>query len=274
MCSVCGCDIGEARINGRDSHALLHSHDHGLIHDHSQHAPSQTRLVEIEQNILAKNQHFADENRALWNSIRTLSVNFVSSPGAGKTTLLLKTIGLISGERPIAVIEGDQQTEYDADLIRRTGVPAVQINTGKGCHLDAHMVGHAAADLAIQQDSYLFIENVGNLVCPAGFDLGEHKRVVILSTTEGHDKPAKYPDAFATADLLLLTKIDLLPYLDFDVQAAIGLAKDINPSIEVIPLAAKTGQGMEDWVAWLQKCRASVGMSAAPVSAKDLPCTS
>jgi len=237
--------------------------------------------VQIEQDILAKNDAYARENRALLAGRRVFALNLVSSPGSGKTTLLVKTIDMLKGRRPVAVIEGDQQTSNDAERIRATGAPAIQINTGKGCHLDAHMVGHALQQLLGDERSLqgnalgrperfpapwgedaaeqrlrgglLFIENVGNLVCPAAFDLGEAHKVAILSVTEGEDKPIKYPDMFRAADLMLLNKTDLLPYVSFDVDKAIEYARRVNPNIEVMRLSATTGEGMEDWLAWLER---------------------
>jgi len=180
----------------------------------------------------------------------------VSSPGSGKTSLLARTIEALRGELPIAVIEGDQQTANDAERIRAAGAPAVQINTGKGCHLDAHMVGHAAHDLPLADGGLLLIENVGNLVCPAAFDLGEAHKVVVLSVTEGEDKPVKYPDMFAAADVLLLNKIDLLPHVDFDVARALAYARQVNPGIRVFELSARSGQGLAAWLDWLRAgCR-------------------
>lgn len=257
MCAVCGCGTGETHIDGKD---MVHRHgeilpDHrGHHHHHGEHShdPAPSRLLEIEESLLSKNQVYADDNRNRWNDLNVLAVNFISSPGAGKTTLLVETLRALGAECPLAVIEGDQQTQNDANRIRRTGVPAVQINTGKGCHLDAHMVGHAAEQLRLRRNGILFIENIGNLVCPAGFDLGEHRRVVILSVTEGDDKPAKYPDAFASAHLLLLTKADLLPYVDFDIARSLELAREANPLIESIQLSAKSGIGMAEWMAWLR----------------------
>ena len=180
---------------------------------------SQGRIVRIERDIMEKNNAYANSNRAYLVGLHTLALNFVSSPGSGKTSLLVRAINDLKSRFPIAVIEGDQQTAHDAERIRATGVRAVQINTGKGCHLDAHMVAHALDELALDPDGLLFIENVGNLICPAGFDLGEAHKVVVLSVTEGEDKPLKYPDMFAAADLMLLNKSDLLPHLDFDVGA-------------------------------------------------------
>ncbi len=239
---------------------MPHAYDHPLGGDlhyglgpARAHAPglSQARMVRIEQDILAKNNAYAAANRKRFAEHGIFAVNLVSSPGSGKTTLLVKTIEALRGEVPMAVIEGDQQTSMDADRIRATGVAAVQVNTGRGCHLDAHMVGHAVERLHPAEDSLLFIENVGNLVCPAGFDLGEAHKVVILSVTEGEDKPLKYPDMFHAAGLMLLNKMDLLPHLAFDTARCVEYARRINPRLEVIELSAVSGQGMQAWLAWL-----------------------
>ena len=271
MCVTCGCGEGEVRIDGAPAsndhahehvhadgtrHRHEHPHDHDHMHDaapaHS-HAPgiAPKRMVQIEQDILAKNNAYAARNRQLLSERGIFALNLVSSPGSGKTTLLCKTIALL-GSYPVAVIEGDQQTSQDADRIRATGAQAMQINTGKGCHLDAHMVGHAMAQLKLADDALLLIENVGNLVCPAAFDLGEAHKVVILSVTEGEDKPIKYPDMFRAASLMLLNKIDLLPHLTYDVDAAIGYARRVNPQIKVIQLSASSGEGMGEWLAFLR----------------------
>jgi hydrogenase nickel incorporation protein HypB len=212
---------------------------------------SQARLIQIETDILGKNNSYADSNRALLAAKGILALNLVSSPGSGKTTLLVETLKRMAGDIPAAVIEGDQQTSNDADRIRETGAPAIQINTGKGCHLDAHMVGHALERLPLEEGSVLFIENVGNLVCPAAFDLGEASKVVILSVTEGEDKPLKYPDIFASADLMILNKTDLLPHLDFCVGAAIKNARRVNRKIQVLQVSARTGEGLHGWLEWL-----------------------
>lgn len=209
-------------------------------------------MVQIEQDILGKNNEYAAINRQLFQDRQILALNLVSSPGSGKTTLLARSINDLKAELPISVIEGDQQTANDADRIRETGVLALQINTGKGCHLDAHMVGHALESLQPEEASLLFIENVGNLVCPAAFDLGEAHKVAILSVTEGEDKPLKYPDMFHAANLMILNKTDLLPYLDFDVDKCISYARRVNPDIEVIQLSARSGEGMAEWYAWIQ----------------------
>ena len=209
-------------------------------------------MVKIEQDILSKNDAYARDNRRAFAAGRLFALNIVSSPGSGKTSLLVRTIEALGGRLPVAVIEGDQQTSNDAERIRAAGVPAIQINTGKGCHLDAHMVGHALETLKPAPGSALFIENVGNLVCPAAFDLGEARRVVVLSTTEGEDKPVKYPDMFATADLMLLNKADLLPHLDFDVGLCLANALRINPNLQTLVVSAKTGEGVAAFAAWIE----------------------
>jgi hydrogenase nickel incorporation protein HypB len=219
----------------------------------------QERIVRIERDILGKNNGFARENRARLAGRGVFALNLVSSPGSGKTTLLCRLIEEMKASRPIAVVEGDQQTSNDAERIRRTGVPAVQVNTGKGCHLDAHMVGHALDDLPLEPGGLLFIENVGNLVCPAAFDLGEDHKVVVLSVTEGEDKPLKYPDMFAAADLMLLNKSDLLPHLDFDVAAAMANALRVNPHLQILVVSARTGEGFPALVAWIEGRSAARG---------------
>jgi hydrogenase nickel incorporation protein HypB len=177
----------------------------------------------------------------------------MSSPGAGKTTLLVETIKALQGRIPIAVIEGDQQTEHDANRIRATGTPALQINTGKACHLDAHSIGHAVMELGLGDHSLLVIENVGNLVCPASFDLGEAHKVVVLSVTEGDDKPLKYPDMFHAADLMIINKTDLLPYVDFNVERCIQYARQVNPEIQVIELSTTKGDNFRAWTNWIEE---------------------
>lgn len=211
---------------------------------------SQERLIEIETGILSENDRYAAANRARLRDIGAYAVNLVSSPGSGKTTLLCATIRAMEG--PVSVIEGDQQTTNDADRIRATGAPAIQVNTGKGCHLDGHMIGHAMDHLELQTDQTLFIENVGNLVCPAAFDLGEDAKVAILSVTEGEDKPLKYPDMFVASRLAILNKVDLAPHCDVDLDLYEANLKRVNPLIEVIRVSARTGDGMEKWLAWLR----------------------
>lgn len=215
-------------------------------------------MIEIEQNILAKNDGYAARNRQRLQGTGTLALNLVSSPGSGKTSLLVATIRALAGRLPVAVIEGDQQTSNDADRIRATGARAIQVNTGKGCHLDAHMVGHAIDHLGLTDNGILFIENVGNLVCPAAFDLGEEAKVAILSVTEGEDKPLKYPDMFAASSLMILNKTDLLPHLDFDMAACAANARRINPTIDILHVSARTGEGLADWIEWLDNRRKAV----------------
>lgn len=273
MCTVCGCGEGETRIEGHDhshdhehGHHHHHGHDHehhhqhdGHTHDYGQgpahaHAPgmTQARMVQVEADILGKNNEYAAANRRWFAEHGILALNLVSSPGSGKTTLLTRTIDELKMGLKLAVIEGDQQTANDAERIRETGVKALQINTGKGCHLDGHMIGHALETLKPVDDSVLFIENVGNLVCPAAFDLGEAHKVAILSVTEGEDKPIKYPDMFHAADLILLNKIDLLPYLQFDLDKCIEYAHRVNPGIKVLQVSATSGEGMESWYQWVK----------------------
>ncbi|MBY6188382.1 hydrogenase nickel incorporation protein HypB [Marinobacter hydrocarbonoclasticus] len=223
---------------------------HGPAHAHAP-GMSQHKMVQIEQDILGKNNHIAAHNREHFLADQQLVLNLVSSPGSGKTTLLTETVSQLTGNLPVAVIEGDQQTANDADRIRATGVPAIQINTGKGCHLDAAMVDTAYHRLALEPGGVLFIENVGNLVCPASFDLGESHKVAILSVTEGEDKPLKYPDMFAAADLMIINKTDLLPHLNFDLPRCIESARQVNPNIEVICLSATSGEGMDRWLGWI-----------------------
>jgi hydrogenase nickel incorporation protein HypB len=283
MCTTCGCGQSETRIE-RDAqrtryrhadghvHSLLDLHPHGHERDHphshehdcdlhygrgpaATHVPgmSQARIVQIEQDILAKNDAYAAQNRQVLRDRGIFAINLVSSPGSGKTTLLVRTIESLRDRLPIYVIEGDQQTSFDADRIRATGAPALQVNTGKGCHLDASMVGRALERLDPKAGTALMIENVGNLVCPAGFDLGEAHKVVVLSVTEGEDKPLKYPDMFRAASLMLLNKVDLLPHLQFDLQRCLDYARQVHPDIAILAVSASTGQGMDEWLAWISE---------------------
>jgi len=262
MCVTCGCE------------SAAHDHGAGHTHDHDHDAPGTrgfgvlrpagTRTVSVEQDLLAKNDRYAAENRDRFAAQGVLALNLVSSPGSGKTTLLVRTLEALRGRRPVAVIEGDQQTRLDADRIAATGAPVVQLNTGKGCHLDAHQVGHALDDLAPPGGGVLFIENVGNLVCPAAFDLGEAHKVVFLSVTEGDDKPLKYPDMFRAADLCLVTKSDLLPYVPFDTGRAIANARSVNPDLECLVLSVQSGAGFDAWLDWLDREIAS--RRAAPAA--------
>jgi hydrogenase nickel incorporation protein HypB len=249
---------GTASHEAEGAHEHSHGDDQGALHyghgPAGAHAPgmTQSRMVQIERDILSKNDGYADKNRARFDEQGIFALNLVSSPGSGKTTLLCRTIEDLKSRLSIAVIEGDQQTSYDAERIRTTGVPALQINTGKGCHLDAFMIGQALQKLSPADDSLLLIENVGNLVCPAAFDLGEAHKVAILSVTEGEDKPLKYPDMFRAASLMLLNKIDLLPYVSFRVDLAIEHARRVNPALQVIQVSATTGEGFAEWLAWLE----------------------
>ncbi|MFO1357772.1 hydrogenase nickel incorporation protein HypB [Plasticicumulans sp.] len=287
MCTVCGCGAGELRIDGLAPLAPaataplavdgLRLRMAGDLSKQGQPSPSpaapaskqdlhfghgpagvhvggveQGRLVQLEIDILAKNNDFAARNRRWFAAHGVQALNLVSSPGSGKTTLLCTTIRRLAGERALAVIEGDQQTANDAERIRATGAPAVQINTGKGCHLDADMIARALPRLPLAAGTLLFIENVGNLVCPAAFDLGEAAKVAILSVTEGEDKPLKYPDIFAAASLVLLNKSDLLPHLDFDLEYALDCLRRVNPRAPVLSVSAKTGEGLDAWLAWLR----------------------
>ncbi|OIP82476.1 MAG: hydrogenase accessory protein HypB [Rhodobacterales bacterium CG2_30_65_12] len=254
MCTTCGC--GQAEVVIDHGHGHDHGHHHGPLGGTHEAGVSATRIIEIEENILARNDAVAAHNRAHFTATGTLALNLVSSPGSGKTTLLARTATDLSDRMPVAVIEGDQQTSLDAERIRATGARAVQINTGKGCHLDADMVHRALHGLVLAPGATLFIENVGNLVCPAGFDLGEAAKVVILSVTEGEDKPIKYPDMFAAARLMLINKADLLPYVPFDVAQCIAYARQVNPQIGVLTVSALTGEGLEGWYRWIEALRA------------------
>jgi hydrogenase nickel incorporation protein HypB len=260
--------------HGHGAHHHHHDHAHGHHeHDHNDHAHgdaglldcgadpagqqiaglSSSRIIQVERDILGKNDRLAAENRARFRADNVLAFNVVSSPGAGKTTLLVRAVSDLKKDYALGVIEGDQQTSHDAERIRATGVPAIQINTGKGCHLDAAMVGEAYDRLPPLNDGLLFIENVGNLVCPAAFDLGEACKIVVFSTTEGEDKPLKYPDMFAASSLMLINKIDIAPVLDFDLAQTIEYARRVNPRIEVLTLSARTGEGFVSFYAWIRK---------------------
>ncbi len=275
MCTTCGCGGGAARIEDRPAGeggfrrvdgtagtaGEWHDHGDGALHRHvhgplgAVHAPGvpAARIVQVEQDLLAANDGIAARNRARLAALQVFALNLVSSPGSGKTSLLVRTIELLQGRFPLAVIEGDQQTSRDAERIRATGAPAIQVNTGKGCHLDAAMVERALTALPPPRGGLLLIENVGNLVCPAAFDLGEAHKVVILSVTEGEDKPLKYPDMFSAADLCIVSKVDLLPYVTFDIEEAIENARRVRPGLEVLQVSATTGAGMEAWLAWLAR---------------------
>ncbi|WP_374589001.1 hydrogenase nickel incorporation protein HypB [Ideonella dechloratans] len=320
MCVVCGCaDTSHTHDHSHDhGHAHEHGHDHPQGHEHA-HAQdhvhvaastgdlhygagsarvsvpgmSQARAIQIETTVLGENDRLAAQNRAHFEGHDVVAYNLVSSPGSGKTTLLCATLEALKTRAaglPVAVIEGDQQTSNDADRIRATGAPAIQVNTGKGCHLDAQMVADAFARLPLHAHSHdhahahahghdhdhgdhdhphgavLFIENVGNLVCPAMWDLGERAKVAILSVTEGEDKPIKYPDMFAAARLMVLTKTDLLPHLDFDVPKCIEYARRVNPGIEVLLVSARSGEGLDAWLDWLLQPLEAPAEAAAPAA--------
>ena len=282
MCDHCGCGEGAATTllnlqTGKETimrhrhdhphdhdhhHDHPHDHDHDHPHDHDHHhhahATSPGAVVELETRVLAKNDALARENRAWFTGREILALNLVSSPGAGKTTLLERTIRDLAAELRLFVIEGDQATANDGARIRAAGAPAVQVNTGTGCHLEADMVARGLQELRPSAGSIVMIENVGNLVCPALFDLGERAKVVILSVTEGEDKPLKYPHMFKAAELMILNKLDLLPHVDFDVARAIANASEVNPAISVLQLSARNGQGLDGWYAWLRREAANV----------------
>ncbi len=271
MCSTCGCS-DHANVHVNDAHGASEAHGHAPFHEHGN-GESHThigaahhvhdlgavdtsriaRIIHLEQDILAKNALIAARNREWFEGRQILALNMMSSPGAGKTTLLERTIRGLAGNRPVMVIEGDQETRRDAARITQAGAQAVQINTGSGCHLDAAMVSAAIGKLALQKGSLLVIENVGNLVCPALFDLGESARIVVMSVTEGEDKPLKYPNMFRFANILILNKIDLLPYLQFSIEKCISYAHQVNPKLDIFQLSAVTGDGLEAWYGWLRK---------------------
>lgn len=265
MCVTCGCSENEQvavvdaatgdqkMVSHEDAHVRGHSHSHSGTAAAVAHAHSRT--IELEQEILGKNQLIAERNRGWLAAKGILALNLVSSPGSGKTTLLERTITDLRNEFEIAVIEGDQETINDAERIRATGCKAVQINTGTGCHLEAEMLERGLASLEPEDNSILFIENVGNLVCPAMFDLGERAKVAILSVTEGDDKPLKYPHMFRASRVMILNKIDLLPYVKFDVEKCLSFARSVNPTIEIFQVSATTGEGMNEWYKWLRSNR-------------------
>jgi hydrogenase nickel incorporation protein HypB len=245
MCATCGC--GEP--DREHEHAQEHDHHHDHEHAHDHHHEHEHRRISVERDLLEKNERLAEQNRGFFAGRGVLALNLVSSPGAGKTTLLERTLreaGLAA-----CVLEGDQATDLDASRIRQAGARSVQVNTGTGCHLDAAMIARALPELRPERGSVLFIENVGNLVCPALFDLGEHAKVLVASVTEGDDKPLKYPHMFRGAALLLLNKIDLLPYVRFDPARFEAAAREVNPDIEVIHLSATRGDGLAAWYRWI-----------------------
>lgn len=275
MCSTCGCSSNENGItltkmgenhhthhhhdghthsheHHHGDHAHSHEHSHEHSHDHHHHHSHGTNIVELEKDILHQNQLGAERNREFLEALNIFAMNLVSSPGSGKTSLLEKTIADLKNEIEFSVIEGDQQTTNDAERIHALNVPVLQINTGKGCHLDSEMIAKSLKELKPKQNSILMIENVGNLVCPSMFDLGENQRVVIISTTEGEDKPLKYPDMFFTSNICIINKIDLLPYLKFDIEKLKENAKKVNPKITFFEVSATSGEGMEAWYEFLK----------------------
>ncbi|MFA7335383.1 MAG: hydrogenase nickel incorporation protein HypB [Candidatus Obscuribacterales bacterium] len=271
MCTTCGCsDDAAAKITNMQSekhdhshehdhhHEHPHSHEHEHIHDHDHHDHSHSHAaksstITLEEKILAKNDRLAERNRGWFEGSDILALNLVSSPGAGKTALLERTILDLKEQIDIVVMEGDQATTNDAERIKKAGCPVLQINTGAGCHLDAEMIASALKELKPAQGSLLFIENVGNLVCPALFDLGEKHKVVILSVTEGEDKPVKYPHMFRAAELMILNKTDLLPYLNFDLEACKKYALSVNPHLKIIEVSVTKGTGLDTWYSWLKE---------------------
>ncbi len=280
MCTTCGCSsdeneirftkIGEKRFHSHSGHYHHHDHDHDHHHehhhdhdhdnddhdhhhDHFHNHSHEISVVQLEKDILYKNQLTAERNRGFFEALNIFSINLVSSPGSGKTSLLERTISDLKDKIAFSVIEGDQQTTNDADRIHKLNVPVIQINTGKGCHLDSEMISKAVKELKPVQDSVLMIENVGNLVCPAMFDLGELKRIVIISVTEGEDKPLKYPDMFLGSQICIINKIDLLPYLKFDLEKLKEYAKQVNPHLTFFEVSAASGEGLAAWYDYLTK---------------------
>ncbi|KIA99682.1 hydrogenase nickel incorporation protein HypB [Flavobacterium sp. JRM] len=277
MCTTCGCSsdeneirytkMGEKQNHSSNSNFHHHHHDNELQHDHEHdhehthdhnHGHShhhshdhEISVIQLEKDILHKNQLTAERNRGFFEALNIFSINLVSSPGSGKTSLLERTITDLKSKITFSVIEGDQQTTNDADRIHKLNVPVIQINTGKGCHLDSEMISRAVKELKPKQDSIMMIENVGNLVCPAMFDLGESKRIVIISVTEGEDKPLKYPDMFYGSQICIINKIDLLPYLKFDLEKLKEYARKVNPQLEFFEVSATSGEGLEAWYTYL-----------------------
>jgi len=286
MCENCGCGHPDEGVNiripgeenahththehdhahGEHSHSHPHTHSHSHDYEHSghhdeghahehhheSHDHSHSKEIKLEQDILGKNNLLAERNRGYFEAKNIKALNLVSSPGSGKTSLLEKTIADLGKEMSFYVVEGDQQTMNDANRIKEAGAPVIQINTGNGCHLDANMVNQAVKKLNPSEGSVVFIENVGNLVCPSLFDLGEAQRVVIMSVTEGSDKPVKYPTMFHTSDICIINKTDLLPYVDFDVEKAKEYALQVNHHLKFFELSVKTGEGMDAWYQWLK----------------------
>jgi hydrogenase nickel incorporation protein HypB len=272
MCGTCGCGTGEngvsiqnpkevkAHEHSHDHHHDGHSHSHDHSHDHHHHDHDHSHshdhqhktVIELEQDILQNNEVMAARNKGYFEAKNIFALNLVSSPGSGKTSILERTLADLKEDMPFYVIEGDQQTLNDANRIDALDIPVIQINTGKGCHLESDMVYDAVKQLNIKDDSILMIENVGNLVCPSMFNLGESKRVVIISTTEGEDKPIKYPDMFHTSDICIINKIDLLPYVNINIDKLKEYALQVNPNLQFFEVSATTGEGMKEWYKWLK----------------------
>ncbi len=277
MCATCGCNQPDepykVMIPGEDEietlsvkdhehahdHGHEHTHDHGHHHDHvhdhhHDHGShdNHRKVIDIEADVLQQNNLLAQRNRGYFEAKNITAINLVSSPGSGKTTLLERTIRDLKDEIPIYVIEGDQQTFNDANRIKESGAPVVQVNTGTGCHLDSEMVNKASKKLNMPDNALLMIENVGNLVCPSLFDLGESSRVVIISVTEGDDKPLKYPNMFASSDICIINKTDLLPYVDFDMEKTKEYALRVNPALKFFEISATKGEGLDKWYGWLK----------------------
>ncbi len=262
MCDTCGCDQtnnpvtfkkpGEEHEAVQHIHSHEHTHTHGHEHEDHTHEHTHAKVIQIEEDVLSTNNLLAERNRGYFEAKNIITLNMVSSPGSGKTTLLEKTIQGLKKEISFYDIEGDQQTMNDANRINATKTPVIQINTGNGCHLDADMINKAVKKLEVADNSVLVIENVGNLVCPSLFDLGETYRVVIISVTEGDDKPVKYPNMFHTSDICIINKIDLLPYVDFNIEKAKEYALKVNHYLRFFELSAKSGEGMDDFYNWLK----------------------
>jgi hydrogenase nickel incorporation protein HypB len=266
MCDTCGCGEADTRLTVLTEEVVTGEevatghistagpvHVHDAPHDHPHDQGAGARTVLLEQRVLAHNDDLAAETRAALARDGIVAVNLMSSPGSGKTTLLERTVRDLGGPRPVAVLEGDQETTLDGERIRATGAPVVQINTGAGCHLDAAMVARGLHELRPAPGALVFVENVGNLVCPALFDLGEAARVVVMSVPEGDDKPAKYPHMFRTADLVLINKVDLLPYVSFDLARCTERIRRLAPLAEVLPISATRGDGLAGWYGWLER---------------------
>jgi hydrogenase nickel incorporation protein HypB len=285
MCGTCGCGSEEngvtiqnpkdvnAHEHHHDEHSHTHSHEHSHEHHHDGHTHSHEHshshdhehghshthdhhhktVIDLEQDILQHNDVMAARNKGYFEAKGIFALNLVSSPGSGKTSILERTLSDLKNEKSFYVIEGDQQTLNDANRIDALDIPVIQINTGKGCHLESDMVYEAVKKLNIKDHSILMIENVGNLVCPSMFDLGESKRVVIVSTTEGEDKPIKYPDMFHSSDICIINKIDLLPYLNVNLEKLKEYALQVNPNLKFFEMSATTGEGMEQWYKWLKE---------------------